>query len=304
MLVEHYLRELAQEGPVKHSLLMQISGLTEEEMEQFCQWWPSLSVERRRTVMERMVTLAEDSVELDFNIIFRYCLADGDPKVRAQAVSGLWECDDHTVVGPLIALLKEDPSEEVRTSAAMALGKFGSLAEAGKLLRREGERIKAALLSLLEDERGSVEIRSRALEAVACFNTTRIRELIRWAYTSSNPKLRTSALYAMGRTGDPTWLPSLIKELGSSDSAMRYESASACAELGEEEVVPYLIPLIQDDESDVQMAAIQALGAIGGLLSKKALKLCLKNGDETVKEAAREALEHLEVEEDPLNFKF
>ncbi|MEK7777304.1 MAG: HEAT repeat domain-containing protein, partial [Chloroflexota bacterium] len=195
MTLEYHLQELTKEDVrSKHSLLVHLSALNDEEMEQFRTWWPSLPMEQRRKLIARLVTVAEDNVEMDFIGVLRYCLKDDDPKVRELAVSGLWECDDHNLVGPLMTLAKDDPSEEVRISAVLALGKFGALAESGKLLPRDGERIKDALLSLLEDNRGSIEIRRRALEAVACFNTPRVRELIRWAYTSPELKLQVSAL--------------------------------------------------------------------------------------------------------------
>ena len=305
MTLDHYLQEITQgDGLPRHALLLQLSGLNEEEMEQFHRWWPSLRAERRCKLMERLVSVAEDNMELDFNAIFRHCLADTDPKVRERAVSGLWECDDRNLVGPLISLLKEDPSEEVRASAAIALGKFGSLAEVGKLLPRDGERIKEVLLSVLEDEWEGIEVRRRTLEAAACFNTPRIPELIRWAYNSLEPLLSISALYAMGRTGDPIWLPTLITEMESKDAAMRYEAASACAEMMDEETVPYLIPLVQDDDLQVQLSAIRSLGVIGGSLAKRALRQCLKYDDEVLQDAAQEALQELEVDEAPLGFNF
>lgn len=304
MTLEHYLQELTkEEARSKHSLLVHLSSLNDDEMDQFRLWWPSLPREQRRKLIERLVAVAEDNVEMDFNAIFRHCLTDDYPKVREIAVSGLWECDDHNLVDPLITLSTDDPSEEVRISAVVALSKFGVLAESGKLLHRNGERIKEALLSLLEDEQGSVEIRRRALEAVASFNTPRVRELIRWAYSNPDLKLRISALYAMGRTIDPTWLPTLIKEMGNRDQAMRYEAASACGEMGEEEAVPYLMGLIQDEDHQVQIAAIKALGAIGGTLAKRALRRCVKSDEEALQDAAQEALQQLEVDEDPLRFK-
>ena len=84
---------------------------------------------------------------------------------------------------------------------------------------------------------------------------------------------------------------------------MRYEAASACAELGEEKAVPYLVPLIRDDEHQVQLAAIRALGAIGGPLAERAIRQCLRSDDEALQEAAEEALHHLEIEHDPMSFK-
>ncbi|MDO8750796.1 MAG: HEAT repeat domain-containing protein [Dehalococcoidia bacterium] len=305
MTLEYYLQELTKEDVrSKHSLLVHLSALNDEEMEQFRTWWPSLPTEQRRKLIARLVTVAEDNVEMDFIGVLRYCLKDDDPKVRELAVSGLWECDDHNLVGPLMSLAKDDPSEEVRISALLALGKFGALAESGKLLRREGERIKETLMSLLEDNRGSIEVRRRALEAVSCFNAPRVRELIRWAYSAPEIKLRISALYAMGRTSDPAWMSTLIKEISSKETDIRYEAACACGEMGEEEAVPYLIPLIEDEDSEVQIAAIKSLGAIGGVLAKRALRRCVKTGDEAIQEAANEALQQLDVDGGTLGSSF
>lgn len=305
MTLERYLQNLAQsrESP-KHAHLVQLSGLNDQEMEQLGRWWPSMPTERRRKLMELLVTVAEDNLELDFNPIFRHCLNDDDPEVRERAVSGLWECDDRSLVAPLMTLLKSDPCERVRASAATALGKFASLAVAGKLLSRHGERIEELLLSVLENEQESSEVRRRVLEAVACFNTPRIHSLIKWAYNSSDFKLHISALYAMGRTCDPTWLPILTAATESNDPAMRYEAASACAELGEEKATPYLIPLIRDDDPNVQTAAIRALGAIGGPLAERALRQCVRSTDEVLQQAAQEALQQMETEHDSTSFKF
>ena len=303
MTLEQSLEELGRdEEGSKHSFLVHLSSLNDEEMDQFRTWWPSLPRDRRRMLIGRLVTVAEDNVEMDYIGVFRYCLKDDDPKVRELAVSGLWECDDHNLVGPLMTIAKYDPSDDVRMSAVLALGKFGALAESGKLLQRDGERIKDALLSLLEDSRGSIEVRRRALEAVACFATPQVQELIQWAYNSPDIKLKVSALYAMGRTSDPAWMSTLIKEMSSVEASMRYEAASACGEMGEEDAVPYMIPLIEDEDSQVQVAAIKGLGVIGGSLAERALKLYVKAGDEVIQEAAQEALQQLDMEEDTPGF--
>ena len=305
MTLESYLQGLYQGSePNRHADLVQLSGLTDEEMGQFRRIWPSIPADKRRLLMDRLVSVAEDNVELDFNAIFKHGLDDADAAVRARAISGLWECDDHNLVTPVINLLKKDPDQAVRASAATILGKFGALAQNGKLLSREGERIKNLLMSLLEKEDENLDVRRRVLEAVAIFNTPRVRELIQWAYKSAEPKLRISALYAMGRTGDPAWLPTLLKAFENGDPAVRYEAATACGELGEEEAVPYLASLVQDDDSQVQMAALRSMGVIGGPLANRFLKKCLKSSDQALQEAAEEVLQQLETEEDPLEFKF
>ncbi|MCH7706768.1 MAG: HEAT repeat domain-containing protein [Chloroflexi bacterium] len=304
MSLEQYLQELAHsEGPIVYADLMELSGLVDEELDEFRRWWPDIPDDKRRTLVERLITVAEDNAEVDFNSILRYCLEDEDHVVREHAVIGLWECDDRSLVAPLMALLKADPSEEVRAAAATALGKFGALAQAGKLLHRYGEQIKELLLEVLENDEASTDVRRRSLEAAAGFNTPRIIELISQAYDSADLRVRTSALYAMGKTCDSQWLSTLLEATDDVDPAIRYEAAVACGELGEEEAVPHLIALVQDEDLQVQLSSIHALGAIGGYLAKRALQRCARSEDELIQEEAQTALELLEVEDDPLGFK-
>lgn len=305
MSLEQYLQELAHsEGPIVYADIMELSGLGDEEMEEFSRWWPDIPEDKRRSLVERLATVSEDNAEMDFNSVLRYCLEDEDHLVREHAVTGLWESDDRNLVAPLMALLKSDPSDQVRAVAATALGKFGALAQDGKLLPRYGERIKELLLEVLEGDEASSDVRRRALEAAAAFNTPRISELINEAYDSAELNVRTSALYAMGKTCDPEWLSTLLEAIEDVDPAIRYEAAVACGELGEGDAVPHLITLVQDEDLQVQLSSIHALGVIGGYLAKRALQRCARSEDESIQEAAQTALEVLEVEDDPLGFNF
>ena len=90
--------------------------------------------------------------------------------------------------------------------------------------------------------------------------------------------LKTSAIFAMGRTGEVSWLPTLVKELDNREPSIRYETANACGDLGEEDVVPYLLDLLDDEDYQVQIAALNALGKIGGSLAKRALTALYRGG--------------------------
>ncbi|MCI0812883.1 MAG: HEAT repeat domain-containing protein, partial [Chloroflexi bacterium] len=120
----------------------------------------------------------------------------------------------------------------------------------------------------------------------------------------NDASMRQSAIYAMGRSSDIQWLRIVMTELDSSDPAMRYEAANAGGLLGEESTVPRLIALVKDEDSEVQVAAVQALGNIGGALAKRALQQAARKGEDAVEEAAQEALANLDFDEDPLGFRF
>ena len=303
MTVEQYLNALTDnERPLRNTDLMSLSDMSAEGLELLRDVWPDVDAERRADVLRRLIELSEENLDADFNDIFRFCLSDENPEVKAKAIEGLWECDDRTLVTPLYTLLEQDPSDQVRAAAAMALGKFVALAQSGKILGKDGDRIKECLIQAIENTEESQEVRRRAIEAVAPFNTPEVQQIIQEAYESDQIEMQCSAVYAMGKSCDTQWLPIILAELRNPHAAMRYEASNACGELGEEPAVPHLIPLFEDDDLQAQASAISAVGAIGGSLAKKALRHCLKSSDDLAVEAAQEALDKLEDGDDSSGF--
>jgi HEAT repeat protein len=290
--------------PLLSSKLADLSNLSPEELELFENSWVAIKPERQRQIMYRLVELAEDNAQLDFDSIFRSCLKDQDAEVRSKAVEGLWESEDTSLIYPLINLLEQDSSEKVRAMAATALGKFVMLVELEKLRSSYKFKIEHALLDVANDRNGPIELRRRALEAVAPLSLTEVRGAIIEAYQSHNLELKISAIYAMGKNCDPSWLAILLRELASDNAELRFEACMACGELGEEEAVSYITELVNDSDTEVQMAAIQALGKIGGTEAEEYLKQCLNNSSEVVQQAAEQALNELGLEEDPLSLQF
>jgi len=285
------------------SKLIELSNLDSTELEFLEQVWAEIELKRRRQIVSRLVELAEDNFELDFDNIFRNCLRDRDAEVRCKAIEGLWENEEPSLISPLVNLLEDDSSEKVRVAAATALARFAMLAEHEKLRSCHKTEICQALLTVIDDESKPVEVRRRALEAASPLSLPLVNEAIMRAYQSDNPKLRVSAIYAMGKNCDPSWLPTLLKELVSTDAEMRYEAAVACGESGEEEAVSGLIELVNDPDTDVRQVAIKALGEIGGSEAKGYLEECLNNPSELIRQSAVQALHEFEVWEDPLSFK-
>ena len=296
--LEHYLESLAdEERSLRNADLMRLSNLTAEDLRLVVSVWRDIDAERRRDVLVRLIDLSEENLEADFNDLFKHCLGDESAEVKAKAIEGLWECDDRTLVRPLTSLLTQDPSEEVRAAAAAALGKFAVLSQAGKMLQKDGDRIKQGLMNAVLDGDESLSVRRRAMEAVAPFNTDDVQKVIQDAYRSPVKGMRCSAVYAMGKSCDTRWLPIILSELQNSDAAMRFEASNACGELGEEPAVPHLIPLFEDDDHETQISAIAAVGNIGGSLARKALLRCIKSADDLAAEAAQEALDNLDAGE-------
>jgi HEAT repeat protein len=289
--------------PLLNSKLAELSNLNSEELALFEQAWASIEPKRRGQIMYRLVELVEDNFELDFDEIFKGRLKDPDAEVRSKAIEGLWESEEASLIEPLIKLLEQDSSEKVQATAATALGKFAMLAELKKLRPSHKSKVCQALLAVIDDEDKPIEVKRRALEAAAPLSLPQMEKAIVKAYQSDEPQLRTSAIFAMGKSCNHSWLPILLKELASADAEIRYEAAGACGELGEKEAGPYLAELIADPDVDVQLAAIQALGKIGGPEAKDCLEQCLNNSSEVIQRAAEQALYELEAGEDPLSFR-
>ena len=285
--------------PILNSKLMELSNIGSEELGFFKRSWAAIEPKRRCQIIYRLVELAEDNLELNFDSIFKYCLRDQDDEVRSKAIEGLWENEEASLINPLVDLLEQDSSEKVQAAAATALGKFAILAEYKKLHSGHKSKIQEALLTVTRDKNRPVEIRRRALEAVAPISLPQIRTTIMEAYQNRDSRLRISAIYAMGKNCDLFWLPILLKELTSADAEVCYEAAGACSELEAKETIPYLVELVNGPEVDVQMAAIQALGKIGGPEAKECLEQCLNNPDEVISQAVEQALLELEVKQDP-----
>jgi len=301
--LEQYLYALADNArSLRTADLMNLSGMAPEDLGLLRDVWPGMNAGRRKDILGWLIEISEDNLEADFNDLFRFCLGDEDREVRAKAIEGLWECDDRALVTPLIALLGEDPSDSVRAAAAIALGKFAVLSQRGKMLEKDGERIKEFLMQTIQHARDDQELRRRAMEAVAPFNTSDVQQIIQEAYWSDQIEMKCSAVYAMGKSCDSRWLSIILAELRSPHRAMRYEASIACGELGEEPAVPHLIPLFEDDDHQTQLSAISAVGAIGGSLARKALLHCLKSSDDVAAEAAQEALEALEAGDETMSF--
>ena len=301
MAIEVFIRAIADESePLSDAPFHEASDPSPSEVAEFDRFLSTLDDEERHEVVSTMVEQAEENLELDFTSIFRLCLKDYDDRLAQLGVEGLWEQEERWLIGELLELLRSERGTRVRAASAVALGKFPVLSLEGKIQPQDGELVYRVLMDFLEDEIEDLEVRRRCLEAVAPFNTEEVRDYIRWAYDDEDQDLRSSSIYAMGRTGATSWLPTLLLELESSDAAVRYETANACGELGQQEVAPQLIELLADDDPEVRLAGVAALGKIGGVEARRALIDCVRDGDAAMSDAASAELESLEFLDDPM----
>ncbi len=286
------LRESA-ELPDQASLYL-LSSLEAKDTASVREMWPCLPVELRKQMITRLAELAEADFEMDFGQIFRLGLEDEDADVRTAAIEGLWEDEDVCLVPPLVACLREDQAATVRAAAATSLGRFILLGELEKI--RPGPRDLAyeALLATCQATDELVQVQRRALESLAYASNETVAELIREAYAAHEENVRVSAVFAMGRSADARWAGLVQQELFSPNPELRYEAARACGELQLREAVPELEELADDADTEVQEAALWALGQIGGDKAREILEHCCLAEDEATRTAAEAALDQLE----------
>ena len=305
MDLSEYLAELKDPSErLSVAGLQRLASLERDEAAALRAAWPRIEAERRRLVVHHLAELAEDNVDLDFDAVFFVALEDEDAGVRADAVRGLWEYEGRDLVPPLLRLLEKDEEPEVRAEAALALGRFVLLAELGRLREEQLLQVEAGLRRALEDELEVDEVRGRALEAIGASGRPWVEQAIQTAYESEAPRLKVSALHAMGRSLQARWLPVLIGELASEDPEMRYEAATALGSLADRRAVSHLAPLLQDADLEVQEAAIGALGQIGGSEAKLLLRPLLRDASPSVQEAAAAAVAEANFSEDPLSIEY
>lgn len=294
----HLLNRLAdQQEPVSESLLYSLSDLNRQGVLEFQAAWDEISPARRHAIASILVTLAEEHIEVNFDAVFRQCFDDPEAAVRTAAVEGLWENEDVALIGPLARLLEEDEDPGVRSAAAISLGRFVLLGELEEIEAAAAFRAESALWSALHAEDEDIEVLRRAVEAIAYSGEMAVRDVIRDAYYYDDERMRTSALFAMGRSADPYWRDLVLRELESDHPSLRFEATRAVGELELNEAIPYLIALLAEDDAEVREAAIIALGQIGGEEARRALLECLDSEDESIRDAADIALEMLQSHE-------
>jgi HEAT repeat protein len=289
--------------PVPMASLYHLSDLKKEDQAAFEKLWNEMADERRLHILQNLHEIAEANFEVVFDNVFRLGLDDESPEVRALAIKSLWESEDESLIAPFLDAMQHDPDALVRASAASSLGRFVYLGELEEISAAAARRVEDALLDVImgEDE---LEVRRRALEAVAYSSRPELEALIDEAYESPEDLLRLSAVFAMGRSADDErWSDIVRAELENSDPEMRFEAARAAGELELQLAGPELAELATDPDTQVREAAIWSLGQIGGDFARQALTDLLEaTDDEDEQDYIEEALANLDYTDEIQSF--
>jgi len=271
--------------------LFVLSDLTTREQADVRRLWMTIPEERRYTVIKSLIAASETELTVHLGRLLRVVLNDESSRVRVLVLGGLWEETDETLIGPMIDMLRNDPSEDVRAAAAAALGAYVLAGEVDEIEPAQAMRVEEALLSVLHSHAESVAVQCSALESIAYSGEVGVRQLIDDAYYSPDEEMRVSALVAMARSADIRWRDAAQAELNSPDVAMRVAAANAVGELEHRDALPDLIELLDDEEKEVRLAVLFALGRVGGKIAIEILTTAAASADADEAAAAEDALE-------------
>jgi HEAT repeat protein len=257
-----------------------LSGLMSDDLARVRDAWDNLAPGIRHTLLRQMIEASESNIDLDYRAVGFLAMEDDDPRVREAAIELLWEDETLELMYRLIDVLSQDKAHAVRAAAATALGRFILEGELGHLPAAETVHAQNAVVRVLENEHDDVDVRRRALEAIANCSHTIVPDAIRTAYKSELTEVRASAVFAMGRTCDSAWNDIVLTEIESPDPELRYEAARAAGELELVEAVKSLSRLAAEDDREIQEAAIWSLGEIGGKEALRVLSLLAEHAEE------------------------
>ncbi len=254
----------APDQVISSTLIYGLSDLSPEERQEVAAEWRVSPSSFKHQVLRALYEASEAMFELNYREIAGLGLQDESSLVRSMSIDLLWTDESPSTMRLLMQLARKDPEQAVRANALKALGPFILLGEYGRVpveLAREAQRLAHAIHT---DVAQPLEARRRALEALANSSHGSVGDLIRGAYEDGNHQLKISAIFAMGRTCNEIWQDKLQDELHSQDNECVYEAIIACGHIQLQDCVKEIGELTLSDDREIQLAAIWALGEIGG----------------------------------------
>jgi HEAT repeat protein len=265
-----------------------------------------LSKEEKIQFLKRIVE-GEDYFT-DYLPVLNDFLDDEEAEVRKLALTGLWDYPTPEMIEVLFDKAENDPDEKVRCRAITTLGRYiyegemadydfdwGSLKEImceDELPQEDFLQVKEFLLGFYRDQEKTLDERRFAVEALGFLTDPEVFEIIEEAYAHPDKKMKMSAIFAMGRSGNVRWEDAILDELHSPVKELQIEAIRAAGESGFEGAGRVLQRLTYSDDRDVKLESIWALGQTGWEGAFERLdELTYLGEDAEIREAAELALE-------------
>jgi HEAT repeat protein len=290
-----------RDGDLSQTQVARLSDLSRADVRTLAAAWETIPEGNRADLVRRFDELSEERVELNFGRALRVALGDRSAVVRQLAVAGLWEDESSELLERLRIMLENDESPDVRAQAAASLERFSGKAAAGALDETVASDLRDELRRSASDIGAPYAVQRRALESLGPYAADpEISSLIKEAFDSADHGLQCSALYAMGRSHDARWLPTILEQLESEEPEIRFEAARAAGLLGSTDALPVLVQAARDDDAEVRHTAISAIGQIGGRGAVRALERLAEDAGEADLELIQAAIDEVNTLLEPL----
>jgi HEAT repeat protein len=180
--------------------------------------------------------------------------------IQAEVIQALSKIGVAAVPGLLEAL--HDKNEDIRSSAAKALGEIGDVAAV------------PGLLEALHDQ--DKDVRLNVVTVLGQIGDRTVVPSLLEALHDQEDIVRVRVASVLGEIGDSTAVPGLLKALHDQNAVVRMDVATALGQIGDRMAVLSLLEALHDQDEDVRSSAAKALGQIGDSTAVPALLEQLK----------------------------
>ncbi len=177
-----------------------------------------------------------------------------DPVLRARAISVIDRITRifRLPVSPIVSCLHEDPDPEVRSSAAVALGRHAPRGAEQVLLEAFGAEKTPA-------------VKAAIAAAMGAYSSAPVmRELLRAKAREPDPAVVLQCRMALKKMPEELIVAELGRLLADNDSTVRMEAAAACGEFAFDATRAMLLQRLRDEDDELVVAAVvESLGHAG-----------------------------------------
>ncbi len=264
--------------PFPPSYLHRFSDLSREDLRKLQAVWNQVLPDRRASLLEDLESLTDADTLVDFDDLCIFALDDSDARVRATALSMLWESENPSLASKFIQIMETDEEMVVRAHAATALGQYVYLGELEEISPEIHKNVEEHLLALLNKNENPL-VQRRALESLGFSSRDEVSKLIQKAYNSNDKEWQASALYAMGRSADQNWSNAILEAVDDPEDDIKLEAIRAAGELELASARGQLLELLDEgiDDDEIRMAVVWSLSKIGGEDVRETLEEMLEN---------------------------
>src|SRR5258707_12655444 len=111
-------------APLPAAAIYALSSINSEDFRRLTSNWGAFPVNRRITLMRRIVEVTETNFDMDFSEVRRLALTDLNDEMREIAVDSAWIDESVEMCNRLITMAWADVASRVRAAAVSAVGQY------------------------------------------------------------------------------------------------------------------------------------------------------------------------------------